>query len=165
MGTNQRGRQAVCSFMMGDLAVAVVVGAVIGWLALTDARTMRVPVRTIQMLTIASIAGLTPLSDVAGSPSPSTGAAAGAMVVTAIQTLPRIVSRLRGSDLLGFAEVRLAVPFGWTLGWFSVGIAVVRLSVALVVGLSAAQLSRVAFVLVLCAGYWLTLTWAIAVSP
>ena len=137
MGTNQRGRQAVCSFMTGDLAVAVVVGAVIGWLALTDARTMRVPVRTIQMLTIASIAGLTPLSDVAGSPSPSTGAAAGAVVVTLIQTLPRIVSRLRGSDLLGFAEVRLAVPFGWTLGCF--GFAVVRLSVALVVGLGAAQ--------------------------
>ena len=46
--------------MTGDLAVAVVVGAVIGWLALSDARTMRIPVRTIQMPRIASIAGLTP---------------------------------------------------------------------------------------------------------
>ena len=85
--------------------------------------------------------------------------------MTAFLTLPRIVSRLRGSDLLGFAEVRLAVPFGWTLGSFGVGFAAVRQSVALVVGLGAAQLSRVAFVLVLCAGYWLALTWAIAVSP
>ena len=144
------------------LVVASLVGAVLGSLAVADARVMRVPVRPVQMLTLATVLGLGLLSAASGSWPQLAGAVTGAVIVTSVQALPLVLGRRTGRDLVGAADVRLGVPFGWTLGWFGVGFAVVGLAAALLGGLGTAAVlrsSRVPFVPAMAAGYWLALLW------
>ncbi len=66
---------------------------------------------------------------------------------------------------IGRADVRLGVPFAWTLGWFGLGFAVVGFALALLLGLmvgAVTRRTRIPFVPFLTVGLITGLLWALA---
>ena len=148
--------------MAASLAVAVVSAFVV--LAHHDARTMQVPVGPARRVTVGAVAGFTALGAVTGDWPDLLGAVLGAVLVTGVQLVPFLLQHRAGGEWIGRADVRLAVPFGWTLGWFSVELAAAGLGVALVAGLVSSLASgrrAIPFVPFLTAGLGLGVAWAL----
>jgi prepilin signal peptidase PulO-like enzyme (type II secretory pathway) len=146
------------------IAVAAAVGVVFVALAVSDARTSQVPILGSQIATALAIAGLGLVSLVEREWPALVGAVAGAALIAGIQLLPYLVQRRSGRAWIGAADVRLAVPFGWTLGWFDLSYAMIGFAVALVSGLIASVVlrrSRLPFVPCLALGLWLGLVLAV----
>lgn len=150
-------------------AVAALVG--IGFLvaAAEDARTGHVAVRTGRTTTAVAVVGLTAVGLVATAWAQLVQALLGAALVTGIQAIPYLLQPGRGSgrsgEWIGRADVRFGVPFGWTLGFFGLGFALVGFAVALVAGLVASAIRRrrrIPFLPYLALGLWSGLAWALA---
>lgn len=152
--------------------VAIVVGGFVA-LAVQDARSQEVSVRAAQLVTAIAVTGLSAATILGDSWTRPVFAVAGAVLVTGLQALPIAIARLRSSPRsapehaapVGAADIRLAVPLGWTLGWFGLAFAVVGYGLALVAGLATAVVTgreRIAFVPFLTAGLVVGLGWALA---
>jgi prepilin signal peptidase PulO-like enzyme (type II secretory pathway) len=107
-----------------------------------DWRTSRVVVRHAIGITAVAVAGFGTLALASSQWTRLAGSILGAVLVTSIQLFPYLMQRQRGGGLIGTADVRLAVPFGWTLGYFGVSFAFIGFAVALVAGLGFALISR-----------------------
>lgn len=133
-----------------------------------DWRTSRVAVRHSIGITVVAVVGFGLLTIAWSEWVSLAGSILGAVLVTSIQFLPYFVQRRRGGSLIGTADVRLGVPFGWTLGYFGVSFAVIGFTAALVLGLGFALVSgqkRIPFVPFMAVGLLVGLGWALAVSP
>ena len=143
------------------IAVAVGVGMVM--LAVGDARTAKVPVRPARALSALAVVGLGVVGLVDQAWLPLAQAAAGAALVTAIQLVPYLGQSRSDKSWIGRADVRLGIPFGWTLGWFGIGFTVVGFLTALLSGLVvsvATRRRRIPFIPFLSLGFWVGLIWA-----
>jgi len=126
------------------MAAAVVVLFVVA--AFEDAATGRVTIRRSQVTTAAAVVGFGLISAATGSWERLLSAALGATIVVAVQAIPYWLQSTSDtsrdinppqdsrSDWIGKADLRLGLPFGWTLGWFGVEVAVGGFVVALAVG-------------------------------
>ena len=142
---------------------AAAVGLALAALAVTDARTQRVPVRPMVALTALSPGVLGIASLMASEWTHIVNAVVGLAIVVGVQLLPFVVQHRTGKPMIGRADVRLAPTFGFTLGWYGAAFAAIGLLVALVAGLAiaaATRRSRIPFVPPLTIGYWIALTWA-----
>ncbi len=147
------------------MALVVAVGFV--HLALGDARTGQVVVARARAVTIIAVTGLGAIGLLAADWWALIGAALGAAVVTGIQYLPYRLQRTADRDWIGRADVRLAVPFGWTLGYFGLGYALAGFATALVTGLAATVIGRrrsIPFVPFLALGLVVALAWALVMG-
>ena len=155
------------------------IGPVVAWLiaasvlagfvavARHDARTQRVVVRHALLITALAVGGLGLLALATTDWWALATAAASAAAITAIQLVPYTIQQRRGSAAIGRADVRLAIPFGWTLGYFGLSYAFVGFAVALVAGLAFALATtrhRIPFVPFLAAGLATGLGWALVVA-
>ena len=143
--------------------VAVAFGLGLSVLALDDGRRGKVPVRPAQYLSALTVIGLGLVGVASSSWGRLTEAALGAALVTVIQLVPYRLQARSDRGWIGRADVRLGIPFGWTLGWFGLGFTVVGFLAALASGLMAALASRrptIPFVPFLSFGFWLALLWA-----
>lgn len=159
--------------LSAGLAAVVAVQFVL--VAVEDARTGRVSVRAAQRITAVAIGGFGIVGLVTAAWTSLIQAALGAAVITGIQLVPYLLqgrgsrSTSGGGDgrraWIGRADVRLAVPFGWTLGWFGLGFAFAGFASALLAGLVASAVSRsdrIPFVPFLAVGLIIGLLWALA---
>jgi prepilin signal peptidase PulO-like enzyme (type II secretory pathway) len=146
-------------------AVAAAVGILFVPLAAGDARTSQVPVRGARLATAVAVAGLGGYGLIVQAWNELAGSALGAALVTGIQLVPYWVQRRSTEDWIGRADVRLALPFGWTLGWFGLWFAVAGFAMALVSGLTASLLTRrtrIPFVPFMTFGLWAGLALALS---
>lgn len=130
-------------------------------LAVGDARRSEVVVRHAQLVTVVAIAGLGSVAVVAGNWGGLVTAGISAALITAIQLVPFGLQHGRG-EWIGRADIRLGLPFGWTLGYFGLGFAFVGFGVALLSGLGMALLTRrqrIPFVPFLTVGLLFGLVW------
>lgn len=142
------------------IAIGATVVALFAVAAIEDATTERVRIRLSQLITVVAVAGFSLVSVVASSWTRLLSALAGAAIVVGVQAIPywrqaRAGTKSRATDRIGKADVRLGVPFGWTLGWFDVGYAVVGFALALALGVLyslATRRTSVPFVPFLTAG-------------
>lgn len=159
------GRVVVGDVLAGAISVFVVAG--FGVLAVDDVKTSTVIVRRAQALTALALGGLG-LSAVATTNWSALATAAGsALAITTIQAVPYAAQRRTDRAWIGRADVRLSVPFGWTLGYFGIGFAVIGFAVSLAAGLVAAGLTRrqrIPFVPFMTIGLVVGLLWAFLVS-
>lgn len=149
-------------------AVAGLVSAAFVALAINDARTWRVPVRHSMGVTGLAVGGLGLVAVMAGRWSALITAALAAVVIVSIQLVPYGLQRGQGGGAIGKADVRLAVPFGWTLGHFGFGFALTGFAVALVAGLAVALVTgrrKLPFVPFLALGLLAGLGLAAASGP
>lgn len=149
------------------IAIAAGVGAAFVVMAWSDLRTSRVVVRQAKQATALAVVGLGGIAVSGRDWFVIIQAAAGAVLVTGIQMIPYWYQQRYGEERIGRADIRLAVPFGWTLGWFGIGFALVGYAIALVTGLAYGILSgrrRIPFVPFMTVGLWLGLAWAAAVA-
>ncbi len=157
---------------MGGLVLAtgtaMVVVVLFARLAIEDARRLEVPVAEARAVTLVAVAGLVAAAVADGAGTRLLVGGIGAVTVTALQSLPVVVERWTTGGTgrwIGRADVRLAVPFGWTLGWFGLGFVVVGYAGALVGGLVTVGVTgrqRVPFVPFLAAGLTGGVGWALA---
>ncbi len=148
-----------------SIASAFIVGVGFIGLAVPDVRTMRVPVVPAKILTAFAIVGFGLIGLIRADWWGFGRAAIGAALVTAIQAIPYLLQRRRDEHWIGRADLRLGVPFGWTLGWFGIGFVYVGFGVALLSGMVATMVSRrrrIPFVPFLAFGYWFALIWVLA---
>jgi len=101
-----------------EWVVAVAVVVAFGYLALSDVRTMKVPIRRSIQTTTLALGGLGVVGVTDQNWSALGSAVVGAVGITVIQLVPVIVQRRRGTPMIGRADVRLGIPFGFTLGYF-----------------------------------------------
>jgi prepilin signal peptidase PulO-like enzyme (type II secretory pathway) len=155
-----------------DRALALMLAAGIGGafilMARSDLRTSRVVVHHSRTTTTAALVGMGALAVISGAWTSLLQAAAGAVVVTGIQLIPYLLQRRRGGGWIGRADVRLAVPFGWTLGWFGLDLVFLGYAIALVSGLAFSFVTRqrrIPFVPFLTIGLWSALTWTLIAGP
>ena len=149
------------------LAVAAAVGAIFVPLAVSDARTGKVPLTGARLATTVAIAGLGIVAVASTAWFALAGAAVGAGLVTGIQLIPYWLQRRSSRDWIGRADVRLAIPFGWTLGWFGLWYAIAGFATALLSGLAASAVTRqarVRFVPFLAIGLWAGLSIVVVTS-
>lgn len=149
--------------------VAAMVAALFVVVAIEDARTMRVTVSTARLITAVAVVGLGLVAILGGTFAALLTAAVGAVVVTSIQAVPYLLQRRGGADgeWIGRADVRLGIPFGWTLGWFGLGFVIVGYGAALLAGLAVAigtGRRKVPFIPFLAVGLFVGLGWALARS-
>jgi prepilin signal peptidase PulO-like enzyme (type II secretory pathway) len=148
----------------------IVAGLVtVGFVAVArnDARTWQVAVRHAIAITGLAVVGLGAVGVAAGHWTHLVTAAVSALFITSVQIVPYLLQRRRGTAAIGKADVRLAVPFGWTLGYFGLGFALVGFAVALVSGLGFAVVTRrqrVPFVPFLAIGLAAGLVWAAVIA-
>lgn len=148
---------------MMALFVSTLVALGFGYLAVHDARTQQVVVSHARIVTAIAVTGLGAVGVVTATWTSLVTAALGAALVTAIQLVPYLAQRGRGDDMIGRADVRLAVPFGWTLGYQGFGYVLVGFASTLVAGLLYAILlrrRRVPFVPFLTLGLVVGLVWS-----
>jgi prepilin signal peptidase PulO-like enzyme (type II secretory pathway) len=122
-----------------SIAMGTIVAALFVVAAIEDAKSSRVRIRLSQLITLVAIVGFALISLVASSWDRLLSALLGVAIVGGVQAIPywwqaRGRSTGGATDRIGKADVRLAVPFGWTLGWYGVGYAVVGFAVALGLG-------------------------------
>ncbi len=116
-------------------ALSVVLVLLLTGAALEDARTGRVTIRRARIITAVALFGFGAISALSGTWDRLVTAALGVAVIAGVQAIPYWLQSLgEGRDWIGRADVRLGVPFGWTLGWFSVGVAVGGFAVSLAGG-------------------------------
>lgn len=150
------------------LVIAAAIGVGFTLLAVIDYRTLQVPVRHARRVAYGAIAGLTALSAMTGDWDRLIQACVGSTLVACLQALPYLWQQRRPDLLIGRADLRLAFPFGFTLGWFGLGFVVVGFTAALLTGLAYAAGTRkvlIPFVPAMSIGYWFALTWAVVVLP
>lgn len=145
---------------MGILVVILVAGA-----ALEDADTGRVTIRRAQRITVVALFGFGAISALTGTWDRLVTAAFGVAVIAGIQAIPYFLqSQGEGRDWIGKADIRLGVPFGWTLGWFGLGVAVGGFAVSLAGGVVfslATRRKRVPFVPFLALGLTGGVAWGV----
>ncbi len=149
-------------------AIAAVVGIGFSLLAVIDYRTLQVPIVQARRVVYGAVFGLTALSSVTGDWDRLIQACVGTTLVVCLQALPYLWQQRRPDLLIGRADLRLAFPFGWTLGWFGLGFVIVGFTAALLTGLAYAAATRktlIPFVPAMSIGYWFALTWAVMVLP
>ncbi|MEM7337676.1 MAG: A24 family peptidase [Actinomycetota bacterium] len=122
------------------MAALVALGFVV--MARDDLRTGQVVVRQAQITTLVAVVGLGLPAALTGRWGALISAAVGAVVITGVQAVPYLAQRRLRRAMIGRADVRLAVPFGWTLGMFGLGWALLGFAVALVAGLLTAAITR-----------------------
>ncbi len=169
-------------------ATAVSIVAVLSFVVvgLEDASTSRVTIRRAQAITAFTVLGLGSAAVAGGAWHRLVGAAVGAAVVTATLGFPywlqtrrivpnhvetatdpgpnRVGRNSVGRNSVGRADLRLGVPFGWTLGWFDVGIAFVGFATALAAGVlyaAATRRSAIPFVPFLAIGLAVGVGWGL----
>ena len=146
-------------------ALGIIVAASFVVAGIEDARTTRVTIRRSKSITIVAVVGLLVISAVGGTWDRLLSAVLGAVLVSSVQIMPYWwQSRRRDDDWIGKADVRLGVPFGWTVGWFGLGLAVASFALALLLGLGyalATRRSSVPFVPFLAAGVVVGVGWGI----
>lgn len=142
-------------------------------LSIEDATTSRVTIQRSRAATAIAVIGFFATSSIGGSWDRLLNAALGAMMVTAALAIPYLVQAAAGrrrrrepqrETWIGRADVRLSVPFGWTLGWFDVRAAAAGLAVALAAGVLAAigtHRSTVPFVPYLTLGLIVGIGWGL----
>ena len=84
-------------------------------------------------------------------------------MVFAIQLVPYRLQH-RSRDQIGRADLRLSIPFGWTLGFHGLGFVFVGFAVALLTGLLVSTLTRrrrIPFVPFLTVGLAVGVLWAV----
>jgi len=159
--------------MTSDWGEVIVAGGVVaGFAVLTaeDIKTSRVVVAHAVAVTALAVCGLGFIGIVTTNGEGLAGAAIAAMAITGIQLVPYRRQRTRPEPEIGRADVRLAIPFGWTLGYFGLGFALVGFAFALVTGLGWALSHRsrrhqaVPFVPFLTIGLVVALFWAATVA-
>ncbi|MCP3988655.1 MAG: hypothetical protein GY724_06265 [Actinomycetia bacterium] len=147
--------------------LAGVVGIAFVAIGHLDWRTSRVVVSHAVGVTIIAVGGFGALAIASSNWANLASSAAGAILVTTIQLVPYTLQRGRGGALIGTADVRLGVPFGWTLGYFGLSFAFIGFAIALVSGLTFALVSgrqQVPFVPFLSIGLLAGLGWAMVVA-
>lgn len=147
--------------LAASAAIVVVIGFV--GLAVADARTSEVVVRQAQIVTLIAVGGLGSIALLSADWAVLATSAISAAVVTGIQLVPYAMQRRAGDERIGKADIRLGVPFGWTLGYFGLGFAFLGFAVALLAGLGAAAImrtERLPFVPFLAGGLVVGLLWA-----
>ncbi len=137
-------------------AIAVAVGAGLTGLGVRDVRTGTVPVAPARALTAVAVGGLAVVGAAATRWGRLGEAVLGALLVAGIQGAAYGIQRRAGRAGMGRADVRLSLPFGWTLGWFGLAFLVSGLVVA-----TAGRRRSVPFVPFLAAGYWFGLLWVV----
>ena len=124
--------------------VSILIVASFVVLGAEDAATSRVTIRRSRATTALAAIGFGAASALGNEWDRLLGAAIGAAMVAAALAIPYVVqgvgSRADRSGSgperwIGRADVRLGVPFGWTLGWFDVRVAIVGFGLALSAGL------------------------------
>ena len=148
------------------VAGLVFVGFVV--LAAEDLRSQRIAVRRAQAVTALALVGLALVALATSNWLGLVTALIGAALVTGIQAVPYLAQRRRSEPGIGRADVRLGVPFGWTLGYFGLGFAVVGFAAALLSGLGAVLVTgnrRIPFIPFLTVGLLVGLVWAVVVGP
>lgn len=175
--------------------VAALVAILFARMAIQDARTWTVRVAEANATTAIAVVGLSVAAVIDQEWGALLQAVAMAATVTGIQGVPYLlqqrtrairpeVSPLEPSApestpasegptevpaerRIGLADVRLAIPFGWTLGWFGISFAFVGFAVAVLGGLAALLLTRrraLPFVPFLAVGLGVGLGLALAVE-
>ncbi|MEL7158189.1 MAG: hypothetical protein AAFN30_16540 [Actinomycetota bacterium] len=153
--------------MMAAAAVSLLVLIGFGHLSIGDLRTRQVVVDEARLVTALAVVGLAVVGVATGAWWSLVGAALGAALTFGIQLVPYRLKRRRGDDLIGRADVRLSIPFGWTLGFHGLGFAFVGFAIALIGGLLFATLGRrrrIPFVPFLTLGLGAGLLWALLVD-
>ncbi len=132
-----------------------------------DWRTSRVVVSHAIGVSVIAVGGFAALAIADSNWANLAGSVLGTTLVTTIQLVPYTIQRGRGGGLIGTADIRLGVPFGWTLGYFGLSFAFIGFAIALVSGLIFAEASgrqRIPFVPFLGIGLLAGLGWAMANS-
>ncbi|MGI9611436.1 MAG: hypothetical protein ACR2QO_00890 [Acidimicrobiales bacterium] len=146
-------------------ALSILVVILVAGAALEDADTGRVTIRRAQRITAVAFVGFGAISALSGTWDRLLTASLGVVVIAGIQAIPYVLqSQGEGRDWIGKADVRLGVPFGWTLGWFGVGVAVAGFAVSLAGGVLfslAARRQRVPFVPFLALGLACGVAWGV----
>lgn len=148
--------------MAAVLSLLVIIG--FGYLSIGDLRTREVVVNEARLVTALAIGGLGAFGLATAAWSDLLGAALGAGLVFAIQLVPYRLQH-RSRDQIGRADVRLSIPFGWTLGFHGLGFVFVGFAVALLTGLLVSTLTRrrrIPFVPFLTVGLAAGVLWAVA---
>lgn len=150
----------VAAAAVSALVVILVAGA-----ALEDADTGRVTIRRAQVITAVALIGFGAISALSGTWDRLLTAAFGVAVIAGIQAIPYMLqARGEGRDWIGKADVRLGVPFGWTLGWFGIGVAIGGFAASLAGGVLfslAARRQSVPFVPFLALGLTGGVAWGV----
>ncbi len=152
---------ALAWLLAGTVCIAFVAIGYVDW------RTSRVVVNHAIGVTIVAIVGFGALAIADTDWGNLAGSVVGAVLVTSIQLVPYAIQRGRGEALIGTADIRLGVPFGWTLGYFGVSFAFIGFAIALVCGLTFAVASgrqQIPFIPFLTIGLVAGLGWAMAVA-
>ncbi|MEM9130832.1 MAG: hypothetical protein AAF962_03990 [Actinomycetota bacterium] len=148
---------------MMALFVSALVAVGFGYLAVDDARTQQVVVSHARAVTAVALVGLGAVGLASTDWPALLTATLGAGLVVAIQLVPYLIQRRRGEDMIGRADVRLALPFGWTLGYHGFGFVLVGFATALLGGLAYSILlrrRRIPFVPFLTMGLVIGLAWS-----
>jgi len=153
---------------MASLDIVGLVGSTIGismlFVAWEDARTGRVKIMHSQTITAYVLACTILCAFLIGAESRLVEAAAGALMVTTIQLVPYLLQTHGRPGLIGKADVRLAVPYGWGLGWLGIGFVFLGFGITLVSALAIAFVTRkkqVRFVPYMALGLWVAWTWRV----
>jgi len=144
--------------------IGLTIGLAFMVVATQDARTGRVKVLHAKLVTGYCLAATLTAAILNRSGTRLVTAALGAAMVTLIQLVPYLIQHRQGRPLIGKADVRLAVPYGWTLGWLGIGYVYVGFAVTLISALMWAGLmrsQRVRFVPFMSLGLWAACAWSI----
>lgn len=145
-------------------AIAVAAGFVI--LAADDAKTSTVVVRHARWVTAVALIGLVLSAVLDQNWIALMTASVSSVMVTGIQLVPYVLQARRGGERIGRADVRLSIPFGWTLGYFGLGFAFIGFAMALLAGLCFAVVTRrrrIPFLPFMALGLIVGLLWAAAI--
>ncbi|MEM8926075.1 MAG: hypothetical protein AAGD35_21425 [Actinomycetota bacterium] len=150
---------------MTSATLVVVCGVIAGFTALAvgDARSRLVPVLGAQAVTVVAAVGVGVVAVIERRWWALAAAAAGAAFVFAVQAVPLVLGRRFGERWMGRADVRLALPFGWTLGFLGLGFVVIGFATANLAGLAMAGITRrrrIPFVPFLAVGLVVAALWA-----
>ncbi len=152
---------------MTAILISALVALGFGYIAVHDARTQQVVISHARAVTAVALLGLGAVAVATTDWIALLAAALGATLVVGIQLVPYLLQKRRDEDLIGRADVRLALPFGWTLGFHGFGFVIVGFATALLTGLAYSVLlrrRRIPFVPFLTAGLIVGLAWA-AMAP
>ena len=146
--------------------VSFAVAAVFVVEAVRDARTSMVVVVHARIVTALALIGLGSIGVLDRNWVGLVGAVLGALLVTLIQLVPYKLQQRKGRPMIGRADVRLGIPFGWTLGYFGLSFVFMGFALALLSGLGFCFVSRrerIPFIPFLAFGLVGGLLWALAV--